>query len=823
MEASSHKARGGCSEGLLFGTGLAWSQGVALVGLAAGISLAAFASESSSALAFMAVGRAVLVAVPLGLLSLLPTSVLIKNALRGWAAAAAFSAFSAPFFLTAPYKAQLHASLHMISAGLFTLLVLFLAALVGNIKTRPAPGRAGSIWLAVAAASLFATPWLAWGALGSPADLLLQLLAGLSLGCAAGLLLELFIFRPAFRQANGSSLIPTRQRMFYAGFTGSVTLLLFFSGTGFGYSLMQLLLVIALPGLAYAAAGLAGLITQKRVNSGEEAAITASPINRSRWFAAALLVGLSASAPMLLIDPAELILLAVLGPGELLQWALAAALISAVLGYLAGAGLIFLAASRPFNLANNLTARILPPLLAGLILSGGFLIYFLIGQPGFHGDGLFVILEDQLDTLPMASIQDPWQRRQAVYHALSQHARASQAELHQNLDRFQLEYRPYYLVNGLEVRAGPLVRAWLATHPAVDRVLYSPWMRPLPDSPRQSTGSQPAPNEDLWNLEMIRAPQVWREYGLTGEGIIIGHSDSGVQWDHPELADSYRGLQSGQPDHSYNWYDPWYGSSEPVDFSGHGTHTLGIIVGQNTGVAPGAQWFACANLTRNLGSPALYLECMQFMLAPFPQDGDPMTDGRPDLGAHILNNSWSCPEFEGCDLDSLQPALQALRTAGLFVVASAGNEGPGCGSLNTPIAIYQEVLAVGAVGSSGDLAPFSSLGPAPGSGSAQSKPDLVAPGVSVLSSMPGSTYAENSGTSMAGPHAAGVAALIWSANPALIGNIDETERILKQSTRPYSGWLPDCPGADGQPSTAVGYGLLDAYEAVRLALESGDG
>ena len=104
----------------------------------------------------------------------------------------------------------------------------------------------------------------------------------------------------------------------------------------------------------------------------------------------------------------------------------------------------------------------------------------------------------------------------------------------------------------------------------------------------------------------------------------------------------------------YNWFDPWNGKPSPYDDGGHGTHTLGTIVGQNgIGIAPDATWFACANLNRNLANPALYLDCMQFMLAPFPQDGDPFTDGDPTRAADVLNNSWGCPELEGCDPNAL--------------------------------------------------------------------------------------------------------------------------------------------------------------------------
>jgi subtilisin family serine protease len=288
-----------------------------------------------------------------------------------------------------------------------------------------------------------------------------------------------------------------------------------------------------------------------------------------------------------------------------------------------------------------------------------------------------------------------------------------------------------------------------------------------------------------------------------------------VDGSHPELADSYRG-QGGS--NAYNWFDPWYHSPAPTDIGGHGTHTLATAVGNRVGVAPDAQWIGCANLGRNLGNPAFYLDCMQFMLAPFPQDGDPLHDGRPELGAQVLNNSWGCPPVEGCDPNALLTAVSALRAAGIFVVASAGNDGSsGCGSVRDPIALYAPVYSVGAVSSSGRLVSFSSTGPVEVDGSGRTKPDIAAPGADVLSAFPGGTYSIASGTSMAGPHVVGVVALMWSANPALIGDIDQTQRILDETASAYQGDLPQCV-APGTPNNGVGYGIVNAYEAVKRAM-----
>src|SRR5262249_18458912 len=129
------------------------------------------------------------------------------------------------------------------------------------------------------------------------------------------------------------------------------------------------------------------------------------------------------------------------------------------------------------------------------------------------------------------------------------------------------------------------------------------------------------------------------------------------------------------------------------------------------------------------------------------------------------------------------------------------------------------VFSVGAVDRFGDVANFSSRGPVTVDGSNRVKPDIAAPGVEVVSSLPDGTYGPESGTSMAGPHLVGVVALMWSTNPALVGNIDRTEQILIQTARPYTGNRPDDQCfTGGTPNNAYGYGIVDAYAAVRAAL-----
>ena len=239
-----------------------------------------------------------------------------------------------------------------------------------------------------------------------------------------------------------------------------------------------------------------------------------------------------------------------------------------------------------------------------------------------------------------------------------------------------------------------------------------------------STRAIPNDGELPSHLSFIHVDRVWNELGVKGKGIVVAGQDTGVYWEHNALKRQYRGNQGTTVDHNYNWHSAVHEASScaanspfPCDDYGHGTHTIGTIVGSDggthqIGVAPEAQWIACSNIRNNVGTVASYLECFEFMLAPYPLGGDPRKDGKPELAPHIVNNSWGCTSGEGCKGAEFIDSVRAMKAAGIFVVAASGNDGPNCGSVNEAPAIMPGIFfSVGAFNRyQNEIAFFSSRG-----------------------------------------------------------------------------------------------------------------
>jgi subtilisin family serine protease len=488
-----------------------------------------------------------------------------------------------------------------------------------------------------------------------------------------------------------------------------------------------------------------------------------------------------------------------------------------------------------------------------------------------------VVLRDQLDpaaVLADRGLQDApaAERRAALYAALTSHAEHNQASLRAWLTARGVPFQPHYLVNMVEVQGDEALAEQLRLRRDVQRLARNPAIRqthtatggPWPAliaalsrytppaavasaAPRPYTAVQAAATAAQaaaagalpYGLSYTHADDVWA-LGIRGQGIVVASQDTGVQWDHPALKSTYRGWDTAAQTatHAYNWFDAFGRDAQdtsagcdpnaqvPCDDGGHGTHTVGTMLGDATpdggpilGMAPEARWIACRNMRGGIGTPASYTACFEWFLAPYPQGGDPLTDGKPELSPHVVNNSWGCPPNEGCDAESLRQVVDTVRAGGIFIAASAGNGagfGDSCRTVQDPIAIYDSSFTVGAHDETGAIASFSSRGPVAVDGSNRRKPDIAAPGTSVYSSYRFSGYKFESGTSMASPHLAGAVALLWSAVPELIGDIDRTEQLLLKGAAPVTDSECD-PGQAASPNNVYGFGRLNILESVNMA------
>jgi serine protease AprX len=445
----------------------------------------------------------------------------------------------------------------------------------------------------------------------------------------------------------------------------------------------------------------------------------------------------------------------------------------------------------------------------------------LLDTAGGKSASFVVMLASQADIGAAATLPTKTAKGRFVFGTLRAHAARTQAPLRALLGQRGVEYKTHWVVNMITVIRGDrdLVRT-VASRSDVARVDVNDWVRStvLPTAPAVPAPPSEAPDGIGWNVKRVKAPTAW-SHGFTGQGIVLGEIDTGFQWDHPALKAHYRGWDGSTADHNYNWFDEVEGSPTPVDPAGHGTATLGPIIGDDggsnrIGVAPGAQWIGCRAMDADgEGTPDTYIGCLEFMVAPTDLAGN---NPDPSRAPVAVNNSWFCSIDDGeCpDQSILLAAVQDVRAAGIVPVVAAGNSGPDCATIgiNGPPAQYDESFTVGAVTFENALASFSSRGPASFQGT-RIKPDMVAPGEDVRTSWPPNGYAFESGTSMASPHVVGVIALVYSAKPSLIGNVPATERLLERTASRYNS--AECSSNGTFPNNLYGWGLPDAGRAVK--------
>jgi len=437
----------------------------------------------------------------------------------------------------------------------------------------------------------------------------------------------------------------------------------------------------------------------------------------------------------------------------------------------------------------------------------------------------FVVLADQADLGPAASLQTKAEKGRFVYSTLLNKAQTTQGPILQWLRERGLEHHSFYIVNAILVTGTRQVAEALGARPDVARVEGNPHIQnhfPQPEAVDEGPPRVPATIEP--GINYTHAPQVWA-LGFTGQNIVVASADTGVRWTHNALKPHYRGWDGQNADHDYNWHDSIHDSMSnpcgndspfPCDDFFHGSHTCGTAIGDDgmgnqIGMAPGAKWIGCRNMDQGNGTPTRYIECMQWFLAPTRiGGGDPDPTKAPD----ITINSWECPASEGCSFDTLQAAVEAQAAAGIMMVSAAQNSGPNCSTVQNPPGIYAATYSAGALSTGTDsIASFSSRGPVTSDGSGRIKPDISAPGTGTrsCSNSSDSAYTTASGTSMATPHIAGAMALLWSALPSLRHQLAASRDAINNSAVHIAS--SQC-GDPGPPNNVYGWGRVDILAAV---------
>lgn len=448
---------------------------------------------------------------------------------------------------------------------------------------------------------------------------------------------------------------------------------------------------------------------------------------------------------------------------------------------------------------------------------------------------LLVVLGEQADLSAARELPTRAEKGRYVFQRLTETARRTQGRLLKDLEERGLPYQSFWITNMISVRGPVELAESMARRPEVARVernpavrLRSPLPNPMtPDRERRAESLEATAASPEWNIVKVGAPQVWAA-GFTGQGAVVAGADTGYDWTHPALKGKYRGWNGTTANHSYNWHDAVHNASSgnpcgsnapaPCDDDSHGTHTMGIMVGDDgagnqIGMAPGAKWIGCRNMDQGTGTPSRYTECFQWFLAPTDSSG---ANPDPSRAPDVINNSWDCPPSEGCTSpDILKSVIESVRAAGIAVVVAAGNQGPACGVMDVPEA-YAASLTVGATDAGDAVTGYSNRGPGE---NGIVKPEVVAPGDGIRSSVPGGGYAVETGTSMASPHVAGLTALLLSASPGLAGKVDSIETIVEQTadsktTAETCGGI--APGA--VPNDTAGWGRIDAPGAFDAAL-----
>ncbi len=389
--------------------------------------------------------------------------------------------------------------------------------------------------------------------------------------------------------------------------------------------------------------------------------------------------------------------------------------------------------------------------------------------------------------------------RESIENQMRANARASQENFYRRLRSVvpQFKFESLWIVNGAIMMVDQKGFAQVAQSSEVKAMLAVHKKHIVETKNSEETFALSASGY-TYGLEKMGIPELNQKAPqVTGAGITVGVLDTGVDAKHADLKDKVVG-----------WKDFVGDAREPYDDHGHGSHVSGTIAGGNTsgtavGVAPGAKIIMAKIFSSSGGAnDDDILKAMQWMADP---DGNPSSNDNPS----IVSNSWGgdtpSPDKDPKD-DLFCQALDSWVKLGMLPVFANGNEGPSSKTVGLPGGC-PVALAVGATDSNDDIASFSSRGPADWKTGTFIKPDVSAPGVSIISVKPGGGYQKMSGTSMATPHVAGLAALVYQVNPGI--TVENAKKVIAAGTKDLGE-----PGFDND----FGWGRVNAANSLKILL-----
>lgn len=300
-----------------------------------------------------------------------------------------------------------------------------------------------------------------------------------------------------------------------------------------------------------------------------------------------------------------------------------------------------------------------------------------------------------------------------------------------------------------------------------------------------------------WNISKIMADSCWAA-GYTGANIIIGHIDTGMDTSHPALEGNFSGY----------WFDAVNGQPAPYDDNSHGTHTAGIICGgdgfgpftDDIGVAPGVLLAVAKAFNASGGASTSDIHAAMQWMAGIP--------------VKAVCNGWGSSSSTSTEF---WDDCMNWRNLGIFPIFPIGSSGPNPGTTGTP-GNFPINIGSGATNSVDNVASFSSRGPAPNQSPWNdtsywyrpdwnlTKPDIVAPGVGIRSSIPGGGYQQMGGTSFTSSHIAGAAAILYERDSTLTPE-ELYNILLENADHPSQG--------EPYPNNNYGWGRLNVWNALQ--------